>query len=583
MQRDGAATRRDHERPGSSGGEKKEIWSTLLNNVSSGKRLPEKTLIVLGGTHEGQGDGTQDMQRDGTREGQRQFIESLLQEPPSRVRPPDRSKQRRPPIANQFALGYTYQDVYDSEHEGKNAPGSTKTRKTDSIVDIVARLSLYTLNSPSPAYAPLLDRLITPETIPHTAIAILLDWAEPWTFVEKLRAWIRLINSVIHSLPDDAKYALEDNTRAWHRSRNSDMATSMADSHTPLPLGPGEYDEPLGLPLVVVCQNAIAIEGLEKERGYREPHFDYILQFLRTVLLKHGAGLIYTMPGQPDQLQPLIHGMMDIQSGVPGGRATSREKGEKGLKHNVVDRERVLVPPGWDSHGKIRVLREGFDVEGLSRAWSVDTQPPSYPSPDSVISSVEAKDSPHIDNDTASETSATVGDTSTLPEDENSTVALYSIQIQDSHPPPTSKPSIEVPYTSLQVFLTQQLERLEAYRADDERAKAARLASSRSDPSSRRIISNPANSGDTNGVGIMDQHIGPVQFNVGGIHYDADEALRRLKGPSVEGAMAGTATPERPVRTREGTPFSPEGHGAVKGEKRAMISPTTIWRSISLV
>lgn len=33
-----------------------------------------------------------------------------------RRRPPDRG--RRPPIANQFALGYTYQDVLDADQDG---------------------------------------------------------------------------------------------------------------------------------------------------------------------------------------------------------------------------------------------------------------------------------------------------------------------------------------------------------------------------------------------------------------------------------------------------------------------------------
>ncbi len=73
-----------------------------------------------------------------------------------------------------------------------------------------------------------------------------------------------------------------------------------------LPLGPGEWDEALGLPLCVVCQNVRApyicevprtfnanpsdksdqMEKLERERGWREEEFDFVLQFLRTVLLK---------------------------------------------------------------------------------------------------------------------------------------------------------------------------------------------------------------------------------------------------------------------------------------------------------
>lgn len=32
----------------------------------------------------------------------------------------------------------------------------------------------------------------------------------------------------------------------------------------------------------------------------------------------------------------------------------------------------MLVPAGWDSWGKIRVLREGFDCEGVSEGWDMD-------------------------------------------------------------------------------------------------------------------------------------------------------------------------------------------------------------------
>jgi dynein light intermediate chain 1 len=42
------------------------------------------------------------------------------------------------------------------------------------------------------------------------------------------------------------------------------------------------------------------------------------------------------------------------------------------LKPNVIDRDTVFVPSGWDSWGKIRVLRDGFDVEGVCTGWSVD-------------------------------------------------------------------------------------------------------------------------------------------------------------------------------------------------------------------
>jgi dynein light intermediate chain 1 len=37
-----------NERPGSRDTDKEEIWKPMLDNISSGKRLPEKSLLVLG-------------------------------------------------------------------------------------------------------------------------------------------------------------------------------------------------------------------------------------------------------------------------------------------------------------------------------------------------------------------------------------------------------------------------------------------------------------------------------------------------------------------------------------------------------
>ena len=69
-----------------------------------------------------------------------------------------------------------------------------------------------------------------------------------------------------------------------------------------VPLGQGEWDEPLGIPLCVVCHNVCfraeciarsltysqseKIDVLEREFSWREEEFDYLLQFLRTILLK---------------------------------------------------------------------------------------------------------------------------------------------------------------------------------------------------------------------------------------------------------------------------------------------------------
>jgi dynein light intermediate chain 1 len=88
----------------------------MLDNISSGKRLPEKSLLVLGECHIRRCRDQLMKRTGGTPETQREFLESVSTDSANSRRPPDRG--RRPPIANQFALGYTYQDVLDTDHEG---------------------------------------------------------------------------------------------------------------------------------------------------------------------------------------------------------------------------------------------------------------------------------------------------------------------------------------------------------------------------------------------------------------------------------------------------------------------------------
>jgi len=41
-------------------------------------------------------------------------------------------------------------------------------------------------------------------------------------------------------------------------------------------------------------------------------------------------------------------------------------------KPNALDRDRIQIPVGWDTWGKIGVLREGFDCRAWGDAWEYD-------------------------------------------------------------------------------------------------------------------------------------------------------------------------------------------------------------------
>ncbi|KAJ4398183.1 hypothetical protein N0V91_010411 [Didymella pomorum] len=468
------------ERPSSRDADKDEIWKPLLKSVSTGKKLPEKSLLILGGTPETQ----------------RDFLESVSTDGPNGRRPQDRGK--RPPVANQFALGYTYQDVLDTDHE-----------------DTLARLSLYLLANPSPSFTPLLKPYLNPDTIPNMLVVILLDWNHPWLWIRQLRDWIRVLRSLVLSLDDASKEALEENIivlQAKGRNLGAEGSTVMED--VKVPLGPGEWDEALGLPLCVVCQNADKIETLEKERAWKEAEFDFILQYLRTILLKHGGSMIYTMPSAPGSLQTLVHSTLGIKSLLK----------QEQLRHNVTDRDRVLVPPNWDSWAKIRLLGGNFEAEEISGKWSVDIEVPrERPQPNGE----------QIDGEEATTVEGAQTPISQQQDDVNSATAIYEREIRD----PESEFSvsslskqtngIETTSTDPQEFLTEQAHTLKQFHDEDEKEAAAKQARKDADPAARNWL--PTATSSEADSGVVEEHIGPVQFNMGGIQVNADEMVQRLQ------------------------------------------------------
>jgi dynein light intermediate chain 1 len=89
--------------------------------------------------------------------------------------------------------------------------------------------------------------------------------------------------------------------------------------------------------------------------------------------------LFYTAPTQPDTystlVQYLLHQLyttpppLNPTSDAPPPAVTTRFPFP--YRANVLDRDALRIPAGWDSWGKISVLREGFDPARVGRAWDV--------------------------------------------------------------------------------------------------------------------------------------------------------------------------------------------------------------------
>jgi dynein light intermediate chain 1 len=74
------------------------------------------------------------------------------------------------------------------------------------------------------------------------------------------------LRTLLVSLNNECKETMEEVMISWRdRGRGGNAldgggTSSTTDSDVTLPLGPGEWEEALGLPLCVVCQNVCAPE-----------------------------------------------------------------------------------------------------------------------------------------------------------------------------------------------------------------------------------------------------------------------------------------------------------------------------------
>lgn len=211
----------------------------------------------------------------------------------------------------------------------------------------------------------------------------------------------------------------------------------------------------------------------------------------------------------PSQLQTLVHSSLGIHSLLK----------KQPLKPNVIDRDKVAVPPNWDSWGKIRVLREGFEVEAVSEGWSIDLEC-KFPPPGRDASATENGNANGIEYD-ADGYEITPGSAVTMFEGSirNPTHDALQMTGRDTH-----STKLEVETQDTQVFLGAQVTKLEVYRQKIEEEDR-----NRTDERSRKKQAAAKEMDDEGKTANVSDHIGPVQFNVGGIQVDADDMVKRLQ------------------------------------------------------
>lgn len=161
------------------------------------------------------------------------------------------------------------------------------------------------------------------------------------------------------------------------------------------------------------------------------------------------------------------------------------------------------MPPNWDSWGKIRVLGGSFEAELVSHGWSEDILNPVPLTLDALKAARQSG------------------------EREDSAIARYEDWCQD----PTTgglgvvesamshSEAITVKSDDTQEFFESQLKILEHFKA---KVLPERIGA-------YDVVERAAGGKGSSREEGVSEHIGPVQFNVGGIHVDADDMLQRIK------------------------------------------------------
>lgn len=257
--------------------------------------------------------------------------------------------------------------------------------------------------------------------------------------------------------------------------------------------------------------------------------------------ISDGASLIYIPSAPPSTsiatnagpppLQNLIHHLLSL---APPSGGVSSTAAKQGLKHNVISRASILIPPNWDSWGKIRVLREGFDVEGISSMWSDELHRP-------LVERQLRGENDQISNNEDGE-KAGAPETPAV----KTAVEIYEERILSPYTSSTlldgseENLGIEVHTVPIQDFLTKELEAMERLRIEEEKegagreskgGKEGRYGALMADGGRLKAGTTPQIGEETSGRTRVEgmQGIGGLMTNVGGITVETDTLERRRK------------------------------------------------------
>ncbi|EAA06916.5 cytoplasmic dynein 1 light intermediate chain 2 [Anopheles arabiensis] len=267
----------------------------------------------------------------------------------------------------------------------------------DEYRDDVTRLSVWILDG-DPGHNNLLKFALNEQNFPHTLVILTLSMTTPWSWVDQLQHWMKILDDHIAGLkidPEEKQQCQARLTTEWQNYcetiddldpgspiKRTNRLPSVDDELDALPLPEGVLTTNLGLDVVVVVTKTDYMTTLEKELDYRDEHFDFMQQWIRRFCLMYGASLFYTSVKEDKNCDLLYKYLTHRIYGLPFRTPAL-----------VVEKDAVLIPAGWDNMKKISILYENMQSCKPDDYYNdIIAQPPSRKTVSNRESEIQTED-----------------------------------------------------------------------------------------------------------------------------------------------------------------------------------------------
>mmetsp|Transcript_52507 Transcript_52507/g.148800 ORF Transcript_52507/g.148800 Transcript_52507/m.148800 type:complete len:467 (-) Transcript_52507:98-1498(-) len=292
------------------------LWESILKEVDTESRMPDKTVIMLG--------------RSGI--GKRTLMQQLLHHACPAAAAADTSSDSNPQgHSRAVGLDYAYFGARDPEQdENASAP------------DYVCPSACSVLILEDMKHEQILRSRLSGDMMKHAAAVICLDLKAPWTMLEDLRSWLEVLQRMTSEMMQLLPLGEQDQLREKVTGTISNYKEPGSENNDTVESGSASLVYNMGIPIIIVVTRADGASALDSQKtsGWSET----IEAYLRNECLSYGAALIYTMCQAKNtrNVDTLFDYIMNRLYAFPLKK-----------KPQVPSRDALFVPTGWDTQTKV--------------------------------------------------------------------------------------------------------------------------------------------------------------------------------------------------------------------------------------